>query len=184
MRIIKKIVLVLILSSISNLSNARGISVDFIKLLAESSKIIRIKVISIENQVLKYINLNSQKIGSASTLGTQPNTNKEYSLSGYLPRLGDTVVIVINNLNEVCLYAKKINSNYKFWSPLVSTSRTLFFYPRPVKVISLGHEERWRIIKKKQYFYSLDSCILESKYFERGKKFFRKKWFKKLYKQR
>jgi hypothetical protein len=51
--------------------------------------------------------------------------------TGYWPFKKDTVLILIDSLYKVSLFAKKIKTNYRFWSPYYTGSIALFEFSNP-----------------------------------------------------
>lgn len=55
--------------------------------------------------------------------------------TGYYPRIGDSVFIVIDENDLVRIFGKKIKNDYRLWSPLLTLSIAIFEYSEPLKPI-------------------------------------------------
>ena len=51
------------------------------------------------------------------------------------PFIGDKVLIVIDRNDRVKVYGKKVNMDYRLWSPLISGSIAMFDFEKPLKPI-------------------------------------------------
>jgi hypothetical protein len=82
---------------------------------------------------------------------------KSSGLTGILPGIGDTILVVIDKNDRLALVAKQIdNKSLRFWSPMETGSIALFYFKAPVSPIpnekGLGHNE-------KGFFTCWDGCL-------------------------
>ncbi len=61
-------------------------------------------------------------------------TTDNYWTENY-PHIGDTVFIVVNDNDLVRIFGKRVQDNYRLWSPLMSGSISIFEYSAPLKSI-------------------------------------------------
>jgi len=51
--------------------------------------------------------------------------------TGYWPRVGEQVLVVLNKEGELSIFAHKVGDHYRFWSPSFTGSVALFHYQSP-----------------------------------------------------
>jgi hypothetical protein len=59
------------------------------------------------------------------------STDDDKYTTGYSPIIGEKTLIVINNQNQVSLFANLDNGIYQFWSPFITGSIALFSFEKP-----------------------------------------------------
>jgi len=65
-----------------------------------------------------------------------PNkTTDNYWTENY-PFIGDTIFIVVNDNSLVRIFGKRVQNDYRLWSPLMTVSISIFEYSAPLKSIS------------------------------------------------
>jgi hypothetical protein len=74
---------------------------------------------------------------------------------GCNPRINDTVLIVVDSVNTISLFAKLIGNDYRFWDPHASTSGSKFVFEPPVKRL---HETHYHY--NDSYTECDDGCLL------------------------
>jgi hypothetical protein len=52
--------------------------------------------------------------------------------TGNVPSTGDTVIIVVNGYNRITIFGKRIERNYRLWSPIHGRSVSMFVFEYPV----------------------------------------------------
>ncbi len=85
-------------------------------------------------------------------------SNPDLFLTASLPSKGDTVLIVLDSLGRVSLFAKETGNYYRFWSPWITGSLVLFSFLPPAIPIDKKNE-----IKKsssENYNECWDGCLL------------------------
>ncbi len=76
------------------------------------------------------------KVGQPLVNGT--NSEKKAAdnyLTENYPLIGDTVLIVVNENDLIRVFGKRIKTDYRLWSPLISGSIAIFEYATPLKPI-------------------------------------------------
>lgn len=82
-------------------------------------------------------------------------------LTASLPSIGDTVLVVIDSLGKVSLFAKQIEIYYRFWSPWITGSLALFSFSSP----ALPVDKKWESEPvSKRYHECWDGCFLPKEY--------------------
>ena len=75
-----------------------------------------------------------------------------------IPFIGDTVLIIIDANERIKVYGKKVNNDYRLWSPLMSGSIALFDFEKPLKPI-----EQSKLLQNSdtnKTMTSWDGCLL------------------------
>jgi hypothetical protein len=83
---------------------------------------------------------------------------KKYT-TGYLPKKGEKILIVINKENQVSLFANLEDGTYRFWSPYYTGSSALFCFNEPATKLK---EKNGLTEKLGDYETCWDGCLLSS----------------------
>jgi len=74
----------------------------------------------------------------ARHLGAQPGSIR----TGYLPKRGDLVMIIIDSNNMVSLFAVPQGNSYRFWSPYSTGSSAFFIFKKPFRKLNNAPDQR------------------------------------------
>ncbi len=130
-------------------SFARPIVFDFQNEIKNAKKIVEVTVLRYENNTLTFRNNATSIIDSADVRCCKQleksvqevdiinNSNgRGQFLTMSIPAINENVLIIIDNRNEVRLFAYKRDKYYRFWTPISSNSLTLFKYEFPALPIT------------------------------------------------
>lgn len=85
-----------------------------------------------------------------------PNPGANY-WTAYLPFKMDTVLIVVDKEKSVSLFARKINANYRFWSPYFTGSIALFYFSNQARKLPDQKERKTSLVNLGSCW---DGCLL------------------------
>jgi len=77
--------------------------------------------------------------------------------TGYWPNKGDTVLVVIDSLNNISVFGIKIDDYYRIWSPYLTGSTATFRIKEPIKPLSLDDANCYNLPLGKSCW---DGCLL------------------------
>ncbi len=170
---LRSIILTLVLISTYNAqAKVRLIHID--QSLNRAKSIKKIFIIGYNDSMMLYKLLNSN-----DTLRIYCQTKKESEsfreilmvrklitktdLTGKWPNIGQQVLIVVDSINEVSLFAIKSGNNYRFWDPSSTPySNSVFIIPKekPYKPLEICTD--WDPDKNDNYWRCTDGCLVEA----------------------
>ncbi|WP_338791766.1 hypothetical protein [Bernardetia sp. MNP-M8] len=114
------------------------------KELEEAQRIVKGTILSYdtENIIIKFQNKTTNKIDSAVVAGgllnesskeidNKVSVRNKLTLSGKLPAIGEEVLMVISDKNYVRLFAYEKKDYYRFWTPIMAGSLSIFHFESP-----------------------------------------------------
>ena len=151
------LIIILITFSITGFSKSRPV---FLNIELDSAIMIQYaKIIDYQKTTLTL-----QLINSNDTVTCNVYSNiseiKDYTatgLTGLLPPIGVTILVVIDIDNRLSLIAKQVDNNkLRFWSPIESGSTAMFYYNEPVEPIP---NEKGIDLENSDYLTCWDGCL-------------------------
>jgi hypothetical protein len=124
----------------ASFASSKPRTVDLEKEITGSSIIVYAEVMEYTDTAVVFKTATTQTLISAKTRGkiTPTVLTGDKYLTASWPFIGGKVLVVVNNVGYISLFAKRIENNYRFWSPAFTGSLALFRFKQPASCLADG----------------------------------------------
>ena len=160
----EKIFALLFLVTLSSIGTARPRTVYLVNEIKEAKHILKVEVLAIEDAIMTFKNLQTdsiQKVGAVGLPDSLMLSQEEWTSKS--PLVGDTLIILINDVDRISLCAKKEGDYYRFWSPHFTMSIAFFYFQYPAIALNSKGKE----VKKDLLYSCWDGCLYPKEGLER-----------------